>query len=131
MRRLLAWAPVRRADWWQWRSACIAPPTVLPKINVPPVLPPRVNPVPPVAVNPVTPPAPAPTAPPKPTGPTRYTLGADAVSLYDPYGAATAKGDPADAYDKDLKSSWFVTSKNGQNMSVGLVIDLGAVRGPR
>jgi hypothetical protein len=84
--------------------------------------------VPPVAVKPVTPPAPTPTAPPKPVGPTRYTLGADAVNLYDPYGAATAKGDPADAYDKDLKTSWFVTSKNAQNMGVGLVIDLEKAR---
>jgi hypothetical protein len=103
-----------------------APPTVLPKITLPPVIPPHVNPVPPVAVTPVTPPAVTPK--PKPAGPTRYTLGADALGLYDPYGAATDKGDPADAYDKDLKTSWFVTSKNAQNMSVGLVIDLEKAR---
>jgi hypothetical protein len=99
-----------------------------------PILPrPALPVVPPVAVKPVvTPPVqsqPKPAPKPKPVGPQPIALGADAVSLYDPYGSAVAKGDPADAYDKKLSTSWFVTSKNTSgSMAVGLVIDLQKTR---
>jgi hypothetical protein len=104
-----------------------------------PILPRPVLPViPPVAVNPVPTPTPAPAAKPKPApkpkpaGPQPVALGADAVRLYDPYGSAADKGDPADAYDKDLGTSWFVTSKNASgSMAVGLVIDLEKARNVR
>jgi hypothetical protein len=101
-----------------------------------PILPRPVLPVvPPAAVKPVTPPVapvqskPKPAPKPKPAGPQPIALGADALALYDPYGSAVAKGDPADAYDKNLGTSWFVTSKNTSgSMAVGLVVDLEKAR---
>lgn len=100
-----------------------------------PILPrPQLPVVPPVAVKPVQTPTPVAVKPkpvpkPKPVGPQPIALGADAVRLYDPYGSAVAKGDPADAYDKDLGTAWFVTSKNTSgSMAVGLVIDLEKAR---
>jgi hypothetical protein len=102
---------------------------ILPRNTVPVIPPAAVRPVP--TPTPVTPvqakPRPAPK--PKPAAPQPIALGADAVRLYDPYGSAVAKGDPADAYDKDLGTSWFVTSKNSTgSMAVGLVIDLEKAR---
>jgi hypothetical protein len=95
-----------------------------------PVIPARPLPTVKVPVTPVAPTKPSKPAPPaKPAGPTRIALGADVVSLYDPYATVTDKGDPADAYDKDLKTSWFVTTKPGAaSMSAGLVIDLEKTR---
>jgi hypothetical protein len=56
-------------------------------------------------------------------------LGADAASLYDPYTRTTASGDPADAYDGDTTTAWKVTSAaDGQEMQVGLVVDLSKKR---
>jgi hypothetical protein len=52
-------------------------------------------------------------------------LGADAADIYDPYQRATAKGDPADAYDKNAGGAWFVTSA-AKPMQVGLLVDLEA-----
>jgi hypothetical protein len=113
--------------------APVAPPTfplrpVLPPVATPPVLP--IAPLPPRATVPATPPAarPQPPAPRKPAGPQRIAFGADAMTLYDPYGAATASGDPADAYDKNLQTSWFVTTNDGDEMGVGLLIDLEKTR---
>lgn len=54
-------------------------------------------------------------------------LGADAVSVYDPYDRAVQPGDTADAYDGDASTSFALTSKDdGQELQVGLVVDLGA-----
>jgi hypothetical protein len=56
---------------------------------------------------------------------TAITLGTDATDIYDPYGRATAKGDPADAVDPKAKDAWFVTTAaDGKPMQVGLLIDL-------
>jgi hypothetical protein len=60
-----------------------------------------------------------------PAAPQAITLGADAATLYDPYGRATDKGDPANAYDGDAQTSWkVVTAADGKPMQVGLVVDL-------
>jgi hypothetical protein len=56
-------------------------------------------------------------------------LGADAASPYDPYTRMTANSDPADAYDGDTTTAWKVTSvADGQDMQVGLVVDLSKKR---
>lgn len=74
---------------------------------------------------------PATTTPSKPAQPAiqPIDLGADAASLYDPYTRMTANGDPADAYDGDTTTAWKVTSvADGQDMQVGLVVDLSKKR---
>jgi len=56
---------------------------------------------------------------------TPITLGADAADIYDPYQRASAKGDAADAYDKNAGRPWFVTTAaDGKPMQVGLLVDL-------
>ena len=97
-----------------------------------PILPQRQLPV--VPVKPLPTPAPVqikpkPAPKPKPAAPQPIALGTDAARLYDPYGSAVDKGDPAAAYDKNLGTSWFVTSKNSTgSMAVGLVVDLEKAR---
>lgn len=67
--------------------------------------------------------------PPPPKGPQPIDLGADAVSLYDPYTRMTAQGDPVDAYDGDKSTAYKITvPADGKPMAVGLVVDLGAKR---
>ncbi len=65
--------------------------------------------------------------------PVDVALGADAVSVYDPYSRATIKGDPADAYDGSRDTTFRLgTADDGKPMGVGIVIDLEkttAVRG--
>ncbi len=116
------------------------PPTAtIPKITVPPVGPPA----PTTQINvPSTP-----TVTPTPTRPTTTTpsttrptttastkpqpidLGADSVSLYDPYNRAEDKGDPADAYDNSTDSAWHVTTPlRSGDMGIGLVVDLEKAR---
>jgi outer membrane biosynthesis protein TonB len=90
----------------------------------------------PAATTPTTPTTPASTTPATttPTTPAQPTLqaidlGADAAALYDPYTRTTASGDPADAYDGDATTSWKVSSAaDGQDMQVGLVVDLSKKR---
>ncbi|MDQ4041209.1 MAG: hypothetical protein M3141_05620, partial [Actinomycetota bacterium] len=65
----------------------------------------------------------------RPAGPKTVALGADALSLYDPYKNATASGDPADADDNNGDTAWFVTSRNASSMGVGLLVDLESPRG--
>ena len=69
------------------------------------------------------------TTPTQPAGPKTIPLGADALSLYDPYKNATAQGDPADADDNNGETAWFVTSKNPTSMGVGLMVDMESARG--
>lgn len=102
---------------------------ILPRPTLPVIPPGAVAPVPLPTPTPTPAPAAKRTPKPKPARPQPIALGADAVRLYDPYGSAADKGDPADAYDKDLGTSWFVTSKNTSgSMAVGLVIDLEKAR---
>ncbi|WP_372789986.1 hypothetical protein [Paraconexibacter sp.] len=65
--------------------------------------------------------------------PVDITLGADAVSIYDPYTRVSVKGDPADAYDGSRDTTFRIgTPDDGKPMGVGIVIDLEkttAVRG--
>jgi hypothetical protein len=64
-----------------------------------------------------------------PTGPQKITPTADFASLYDPYGRAKRKGDPADAYDNNARTNWFVaTDDPGKVLSVGLVFDLESAK---
>jgi hypothetical protein len=117
-----------------------APATPLPSVK-PPV---TANPAPPV-LHPATPapttstPAastpttstPATSTPSKPATPAiePIDLGADAASLYDPYTRASSSSDPADSYDGDNTTAWKVTTAQaGQEMQVGLVVDLGQKR---
>ncbi|MBI5103499.1 MAG: hypothetical protein HZB46_00655, partial [Solirubrobacterales bacterium] len=68
----------------------------------------------------------------KPAAPEPIELGADAVSVYDPYPRATETGAPVDAYDGDPETAWDVKVADGsQQMGVGLVVDLGSKRGVR
>jgi len=56
-------------------------------------------------------------------------LGADAVSLYDPYGRAVKPGDPADTYDGDSTTTFSVGAPDdGKELQVGVVIDLEAAK---
>jgi len=56
-------------------------------------------------------------------------LGADAVSLYDPYRRAVSPGDPADAYDGNAKSTFAVGAPDdGKELQVGVVVDLEAAK---
>jgi len=124
-------------------AAPVTPPAELPKITPPAsVTPPTSTPITPPATS-VTP---TPTPTPSPTGTgndedlttpadddtksttptaTGITLGADAVTIYDPYGRVTVKGDPADAYDDDRDSTFRIgTADPTKPMGVGLIIDL-------
>jgi hypothetical protein len=128
------------------------PTTAAPAAPLPTVKPPKTaTPAPPVS-HPTTPapaasaPAPAASTPttsapatstPPHTTPSRpaapsiepVDLGADAASLYDPYTRSTAGSDPADAYDGDTTTAWKVsTAADGQEMQVGLLVDLGKKR---
>jgi hypothetical protein len=136
-------APVAQAP----PSTPVAPPPTsaapaTPTTPLPTVKPPHTStPAPPVS-HPSTPAPPAPvtstpttstptTTPSTPAAPTLQPidLGADAASLYDPYTRSTANGDPADAYDGDATTAWKVTATgDGQDMQVGLVIDLSKKR---
>jgi hypothetical protein len=140
-------APIAQAP----PSTPVAPPptTAAPATPLPTVKPPKTaTPAPPVS-HPSTPaptastPAPATSTPttstPTTSTPTTSTpsapaiepidLGADAASLYDPYTRSTANGDPADAYDGDATTAWKVTTVgDGQEMQVGLLVDLGKKR---
>jgi len=124
-------------------SAGAAPATPPPALTLPKVVPPVIaHPpsVPPASPTPTNTPTTKPTTPATPTKPvtpskpTKHTLqpislGADAATLYDPYNRATDKGDPADAYDNDPTTSWFVTTAAGPEMGVGLDVDLGSAQG--
>ncbi len=56
---------------------------------------------------------------------TAIELGADAVTIYDPYTRAVAKGDPADAYDGDRDTTFRIATADADKpMGVGLVVDL-------
>lgn len=120
----------------------VTPPAELPKVAPPTsVTPPVSTPVTP-RVTPVTPtPTPTPTDTTgddtdlttpeeddtEATTPTvkSIALGADAVTIYDPYKRVTVKGDPADAYDDDRDSTFRIGTADGTKpMGVGLVIDL-------
>jgi len=139
-------APIAQAP----PSTPVAPPptTAAPATPLPTVKPPKAaTPAPPVS-HPATPAPAAPSTPapttstPTTSTPTHTTpskpaapaiapidLGADAASLYDPYTRATANSDPADAYDGDTTTAWKVTTAGaGQDMEVGLVVDLGKKR---
>jgi hypothetical protein len=118
-----------------------APTPVAPAKPLPTVKPPHTS-APPVS-HPSTPapttstPAPT-TSTPTTTTPTTTTpdntpapidLGADAASLYDPYTRMVSNSDPADAYDDDATTAWKVTgTADGQDMQVGLVVDLSKKR---
>ena len=135
-------APIAQAP----PSTPVAPPptTAAPATPLPTVKPPQSS-TPPVS-HPSTPapsapaaPAPATSTPSTPANTTPSTpaaptiepidLGADAASLYDPYTRSTANGDPADAYDGDATTAWKVTATgDGQDMQVGLVVDLSKKR---
>jgi hypothetical protein len=120
------------------------PPTAAPAKPLPTVKPPKsATPAPPAShpAAPAPPSTPAPTTPANTTPPTTtpttpaeptlqvIDLGADAAALYDPYTRTTAKSDPADAYDGDATTSWKVSSAaDGQNMQIGLVVDLSKKR---
>jgi hypothetical protein len=136
-------APIQQAP----PSTPAAPPTTAPANPLPTVKPPKsATPAPPVshpsspAPSTPAPSAPAPTntnttpattTPATPAEPTLQAidLGADAAELYDPYTRSTANGDPADAYDGDPTTAWKVTSvADGQDMQVGLVVDLSKKR---
>jgi hypothetical protein len=136
-------APIAQAP----PSTPVAPPPTTAAPAQPPatVKPPKTVTPPPAASHPAAPapatpapPAPAPSAPahttPATTAPAQPTLqpidlGADAASLYDPYTRSTANGDPADAYDGDGTTAWKVTATgDGQDMQVGLVVDLSKKR---
>ena len=137
-------APIAQAP----PSTPVAPPptTAAPATPLPTVKPPTTaTPAPPVS-HPATPapttstPAPATstpttstpsTTPSKPATPPiePVDLGADAASLYDPYTRSKSSSDPADAYDGDTTTAWKVTTVgDGQEMQVGLVVDLGKKR---
>jgi hypothetical protein len=142
-------APIAQAP----PSTPVAPPptTAAPATPLPTVKPPKTaTPAPPVA-HPTAPapatstPAPA-TSTPTTSTPTTSTpsttpskpatpsiepidLGADAAALYDPYTRSKSSSDPADAYDGDTTTAWKVTTVgDGQEMQVGLVVDLGKKR---
>jgi hypothetical protein len=137
-------APIAQAP----PSTPVAPPptTAAPATPLPTVKPPKTSTPAPQASHPATPapsapatPAPststpstpAPTTPSTPAAPAiePIDLGADAASLYDPYTRSTANGDPADAYDGDATTAWKVTATgDGQDMQVGLVVDLSKKR---
>jgi hypothetical protein len=52
-----------------------------------------------------------------------------AAALYDPYGRATAQGDPARATDGKPETSFFVsTADDGKDQQVGVIVDLGTVK---
>ncbi|MBA2348623.1 MAG: hypothetical protein H0V81_10050, partial [Solirubrobacterales bacterium] len=52
-------------------------------------------------------------------------LGAESVSVYDPYKRAVGPGDTADAYDSDSGTSFALTAKDdGAELQVGLTVDL-------
>ena len=54
-------------------------------------------------------------------------LGAGVTALYDPYGRATAPGDPADAQDGDATTTFtFGAAEDGEDLQVGVVVDLKA-----
>lgn len=56
---------------------------------------------------------------------TALELGADAVSIYDPYQRVVAKGDPVDAYDGDRDTTFRIATADADKpMGVGLVVDL-------
>jgi hypothetical protein len=117
--------------------SAIKPPRIFPQGNqapsavnqtpIPTTQTPTVTPSPGATTpTPTTPSTPKPT---KPAGPQTIALGADALSLYDPYKNATAQGDPADADDNNGDTAWFVTSKNAASMGVGMLVDLESARG--
>jgi hypothetical protein len=107
----------------------VTPITGVPNITVPQTTtPPSSTTTPSTGTQPKTP---APSTQGGNSGLQRVALGADALSLYDPYGNATDKGDPADAQDIDLTTSWFATSRNAQQMGLGLVADLETAKGLR
>jgi hypothetical protein len=127
-------------------AAAAAPATPLPKVAPPKTATPApavshpATPAPPTST-PATPApstsapsTPATTTPSKPSKPAApaiepIDLGADAASLYDPYTRSTANSDPADAYDGDSTTAWKVTAVgDGQDMQVGLVVDLSKKR---
>lgn len=126
-------------------AAPVAPTTGLPKVTPPTaVKPPTSTPVTPT----ITPVTPTPTPTPTPNDTTdsddedlttpeeddtasttpavkSIALGADAVSIYDPYKRVVLQGDPADAYDDDRDTTFRLGTADGSKpMGVGIVIDL-------
>jgi len=56
-------------------------------------------------------------------------LGADALSLYDPYERAVSPGDPADAYDGNAKTTFEIGAPDdGKELQIGVVVDLEAAK---
>ncbi|HEU4977783.1 MAG TPA: hypothetical protein VFT42_02710 [Solirubrobacteraceae bacterium] len=112
--------------------AATTPTKALPKV-APPATP---QPAPTVTAKPVTPVKPVTRAPSKPTthhhaaprtGATtgqQVTLDPSNGTLYDPYGRASAQGDPTRALDGNPSTSWFVTVATPDEMGVGYVVDI-------
>jgi hypothetical protein len=113
------------------------PAATTPAKPLPKVAPPATTPA--VTAKPVVPAKPVTTTPSKPTttthaqhaaprtGPTttsRVALDPSSGSLYDPYGRASAKGDPTHALDGNPSTSWFVTVGTPDEMGVGYVVDI-------
>jgi hypothetical protein len=70
--------------------------------------------------------------PAKPAAPEPITLQGADVATYDPYSRATSKNDASRAVDGDTATSWFATVPAGSgSIGVGLVVDLGKLRGIR
>ncbi len=60
---------------------------------------------------------------------TPIALGADAISVYDPYKRAVKPGDPAEAYDGDTQTTFEIGAPDdGKEMQVGIVIDLESAK---
>jgi hypothetical protein len=56
-------------------------------------------------------------------------LGADALSIYDPYKRAVSPGDPAEAYDGNAKTTFEIGAPDdGRELQVGVVVDLEAAK---
>ncbi len=56
-------------------------------------------------------------------------LGADALSVYDPYDRSDSPGDPAEAYDGDSQTTFEVGAPDdGKEIQVGVVVDLESAK---
>lgn len=75
-----------------------------------------------------TPTTTTPTKPPEQTL-EKISLGADAISVYDPYKRSVNPGDPADAYDGDTQTTFEVGAPDdGKELQVGIVVDLESAK---
>lgn len=71
------------------------------------------------------------TTTPADTGPKPIEVNGDAGTIYDPYGRVTASGETTRALDGDTTTSWYVDSKDPQEVAVGYAVDLGKLQGIR